>query len=189
MARPRSENKRSAILAAAAQVFAEQGLAAPTARIARQAGVADGTLFTYFASKDELLNQLYVELKTELREVMMADFPASADLARRAHHIWERYVDWGARHPHKRKAIAQLAVSEKISAEHRAKVAAGFVAIDAMQQEGARNRLADLSPMFVGALMGAVADTTIDFMAREPEHAKRYREAGFQVFWNGLTGG
>lgn len=189
MARPRSEDKRNAILDAAARVFAEEGLAAPTARIARRAGVADGTLFTYFTSKDELLNQLYVELKTELREVMMANYPASADLAARAHHVWERYVDWGARHPYKRKAIAQLAVSEKITAEHRARVSAGFAAIDALQQEGARSRLADLSPMFVGALMGAVADTTIDFMAREPEHAARYREAGFQAFWNGLTGG
>lgn len=39
------------------------GPAAPTAKIRRRAGVAAGTLFTYFANKEELLNELYLELK------------------------------------------------------------------------------------------------------------------------------
>ena len=38
--------------------IAEVGLGAPTAKIARRAGVAAGTLFTYFANKEELLNEL-----------------------------------------------------------------------------------------------------------------------------------
>ena len=58
MARPRSEDKRSATVSpdAAAQVVAEYGVSAPTAKISKVAGVAEGTLFTYFATKDELLN-------------------------------------------------------------------------------------------------------------------------------------
>ena len=48
MARPKSEDKRNAILDAATRVFAESGLsAAPTSEISKQAGVAEGTLFTY----------------------------------------------------------------------------------------------------------------------------------------------
>ena len=49
MARPKSEDKRNAILDAATRVFAERGLtAAPTSEISKQAGVAEETLFTYF---------------------------------------------------------------------------------------------------------------------------------------------
>ena len=44
MARPRSEDKREAILAAAAQALAADGPAATTARIDRLAGVAEGTV-------------------------------------------------------------------------------------------------------------------------------------------------
>jgi len=44
MARPKSEDKRNAILAAAIPVIAEQGVGAPTAKIAQLAGVAEGTL-------------------------------------------------------------------------------------------------------------------------------------------------
>src|SRR5208282_1032371 len=68
MAKPKSEDKRNAILSAAAQVFAERGLGAPTAAITKAAGIAEGSLFTYFKTKDELINALYRELKLELAD-------------------------------------------------------------------------------------------------------------------------
>ena len=51
------------------------GVSAPTAKIAKGAGVAEGTLFTYFANKDELLNRLYLELKMDVRDAMMTGYP------------------------------------------------------------------------------------------------------------------
>ena len=71
MARPKSQEKRNALLAAAIELIAEQGLSVPTSKIAHVAGVAEGTLFTYFETKERLLNDLYVELKLEEREEMM----------------------------------------------------------------------------------------------------------------------
>ncbi|HAZ3452149.1 TPA: helix-turn-helix transcriptional regulator, partial [Klebsiella pneumoniae] len=56
MARPKSEDKKQALLEAATAAFAQSGIAASTSAIARSAGVAEGTLFRYFATKDELLN-------------------------------------------------------------------------------------------------------------------------------------
>jgi AcrR family transcriptional regulator len=63
VARPRSDEKRADILAAAGRVIGDFGPSAPTARIAKEAGVAEGTIFIYFDTKDELLNELYLELK------------------------------------------------------------------------------------------------------------------------------
>ncbi|HBU1218435.1 TPA: TetR family transcriptional regulator, partial [Klebsiella pneumoniae] len=57
MARPKSEDKKQALLEAATAAFAQSGIAASTSAIARSAGVAEGTLFRYFATKDELLNE------------------------------------------------------------------------------------------------------------------------------------
>ena len=56
MARPKSDDKRDAILAAATRVIAAQGLSAPTAAIAKEAGVSNGSLFTYFETKADLLS-------------------------------------------------------------------------------------------------------------------------------------
>lgn len=48
--------RRKQILDAATQVFAEKGFHRATIKeMARVAGIADGTIYTYFASKDEVL--------------------------------------------------------------------------------------------------------------------------------------
>jgi hypothetical protein len=40
----------------------------------------------------------------------------------------------------------------------------------------------------VSAIMSAIADTTMDFIAREPAQAKRYTKGGFDAFWKGVAG-
>jgi AcrR family transcriptional regulator len=55
------------ILAAALTLFVEYGFhGAPTTKIAKLAGVANGTLFHYFATKEDLIISLYIDVKTRL---------------------------------------------------------------------------------------------------------------------------
>jgi len=53
-------DKRERILAAAERIFARHGFfAARVSEIAKEAGVADGTIYLYFKSKDDLLISLF----------------------------------------------------------------------------------------------------------------------------------
>jgi AcrR family transcriptional regulator len=52
---------RQSLLAAAADEFAERGLDASVADIARRAGVAKGTVFRHFATKDDLLAAIVLD--------------------------------------------------------------------------------------------------------------------------------
>src|SRR6185436_15900746 len=53
-------DKREAILRAATTVFAHNGyFNAKVADIAREAGVADGTVYLYFKSKEEMLHSIF----------------------------------------------------------------------------------------------------------------------------------
>src|SRR5215468_4979257 len=56
----RNGDKRERILVAAERIFARHGFfAARVSEIAREAGVADGTIYLYFKSKDDLLISLF----------------------------------------------------------------------------------------------------------------------------------
>jgi AcrR family transcriptional regulator len=189
MARPLSEDKRTAILDAATEVVATLGVSAQTAKIAKGAGVAEGTLFTYFANKDELLNQLYLELKTDVRDAMMTGYPSGKSLIDRSRHLWDCYIGWGSAHPLKRRAVRQLAVSDRITEESKKLVGDAFRAFDDMMREcAAGGAMRHQPPAFASAIMSAIADTTMDFIAREPAQAKRYTKAGFDAFWKAVTG-
>ena len=188
MARPLSEDKRTAILDAATEVVATLGVSAQTAKIAKGAGVAEGTLFIYFANKDELLNQLYLELKTDVRDAMMTGYPSGKSLIDRSRHLWDCYIGWGSAHPLKRRAVRQLAVSDRITEESKKLVGDAFREFDDMMREcAAGGAMRHQPPAFASAIMSAIADTTMDFIAREPAQAKRYTKAGFDAFWKAVT--
>lgn len=188
MARPRSEDKRAAILAAATELVASQGLGAPTAKIAQQAGVAEGTLFTYFDNKDDLLNQLYLEIKADLRDAMMAEYPAAGGLAARIRHVWDRFVDWGVAYPAKRKTINQLSVSDRITEASSRAGRETFREIEVLMHDSlSSGTLRDQSPAFIAAIMESLADTTMRFIALEPAEAERYRRTGFEAFWGAVS--
>jgi len=188
MARPKSDDKRNAILAAAAEIVAEQGLAAPTAKIAKLARVAEGSLFTYFATKDELLNQLYLEVKSDLREAILSALPKAASARDKLRHAWQQYVHWGVSFPEKRKVLAQLGVSERISAQSKAEGNRAFAEINTLLQESiVTGALRERPPAFAGALMGALAEATMDFMAKDPPQAEAYATSGFEAFWNAIA--
>src|ERR1700732_5584103 len=119
MARAKSEDKRNAILSAATEVFAERGLGAATSAISSTAGVAEGTLFTHFKTKDDLVNELYRCIKLELADAMMSGFPRKKSVRHRLQHIWDCFVKWGVANPVQRKVLAQLEVSGRLSLESK----------------------------------------------------------------------
>ena len=135
MARPKSEDKKQALLEAATAAFAQSGIAASTAAIARSAGVAEGTLFRYFATKDELLNELYLAIKLRLVRTMIAGLdPHEKRPKENARNIWNSYIDWGVRNPMEHKAIRRMALSERITDETRRQVKESFPELNEMCQ-------------------------------------------------------
>lgn len=77
MARPKREEhrleRRQAILEAAMKVFAQRGYAAATIRaIAREAEIAQGTIYLYFPSKRDILLALYRSMVVESMEEILA---------------------------------------------------------------------------------------------------------------------
>ena len=115
MARPRSEDKRSAIVSAATRVIASQGLGAPTATIAKEAGVSNGSLFTYFETKAALFNHLYVELKAEMAAAALSGLPSESDLREQLLHLWTQLAALGGVLPRKAPRARAPGVSDDIT--------------------------------------------------------------------------
>lgn len=189
MARPRSEDKRNAILDAAISEFAARGAwSTPTSAISKTAGVAEGTLFTYFASKEILVNELYRALKLELADVMLSTYPKDADAKTRIRHVWDRYVGWGVANPQKFKVMAQLRVSDQVTDESRAFGLAPFAEIEHLASDCIRRKIIRYYPVpFIGAMLGGLAETTMVFVAEAKDSRVDYCAAGFETFWQGIA--
>src|SRR6202046_2695630 len=184
MARPKSDEKRSAILEAATRIIVTQGLSAPTAGIAKEAGVANGSLFTYFETKADLFNQLYLELKTEMASAAMQNLPTGADAREQLWNLWQHWTNWAVSYPEKRRALAQLGVSDEITPETRAaghKAMAGVAGL--LEHIVAQCSMRRVPMGFVVAIMNSVAEATIDFMTEDSSHARKHCKEGFEALW------
>jgi len=184
MPRPRSDDKRAAIMSAATRVIAGQGLGAATATIAKEAGVSNGSLFTYFDTKADLLNQLYLELKTEMGTAALGGLPADGDVREQILRMWSRWLRWATAYPEKRRALAQLQVSDEITSvtqQAGSRAMAGIAELLERSREHGPMRDAPLA--FVVALANALAEATIDFIIDDPDNADAHARTGFDAFW------
>lgn len=173
---------------AATRVIVTQGLSAATATIARGAGISNGSLFTYFKTKADLLNQLYLELKAGMAARALERFPEKGDLRKQAFRVWSNWMDWATSNPEKRRALAQLGVSEEITPATRAaahKTMAGLT--DLMERMRAKGSLRNAPRSFVAAIINSLAETTMDFMIIDPANAKNHCKVGFEALWRVIS--
>lgn len=94
---PRATRQR--LLRAALDLFTSRGYhASTTPEIARRAGVAEGTIYRHFASKEELLNELYRAALRVLSDEVKA-VPPTADCRGRLEAVAARWRELATRDP------------------------------------------------------------------------------------------
>jgi len=153
-----SPDKRQAILAAALRLIARLGLhAAPMSAVAREAGVAAGTLYLYFPSKEAMINALYLEMLEDRDRSMLGEVAAAAseraDARTGLWAFWHGLARWHLDHPDASSFLQQFKSSAILTdatreIEHR-KHAEGMTSF---QHAVAAGQLRDLSLQVFWAL-------------------------------------
>ena len=155
--------------------------------IAKEAGVANGSLFTYFKTKTDLFNQLYLELKTEMATAAMKDLPEGADLREQLFRVWRNWTTWAVSCPEKRRALAQLSVSDEITPKTRTADKTMARIGELLERSRAQGPMSKAPMGFVVTLMSSVAEATMDFMTQDPKNAKKHCKTGFDALWRMLA--
>lgn len=186
MARPKDNNKRNNILAACQTAIVRDGLNTTTSDIAKEAGIATGSLFTYFPTKTDLLNELYVLLKTEMADALAIELSKETRSKEKLHSAWTGWTNWAATNSEKHLALELLRTSDHLTNKSRtlgnAAVKPVFDLINANVSQNI-----NYPQNFLYELIDAVSIKTMDKMALHSENAAEYREAGFEAVWKIIT--
>jgi AcrR family transcriptional regulator len=110
--------KRDAILRASLKLFNERGFEhTPTSRIAKEAGVATGTLFHHFKTKEDLINTLFLSIIEELSETINSCIDENDTFYNQFKSLWVNDIRWDIDHPEKFDFLHQFGLSKHISKE------------------------------------------------------------------------
>ncbi len=97
---PASPDRRDAILEAALHCFVDRGFyGTAIPEIAKRAGVAAGTIYHYFESKEVLVNTLFRSWKMQVAERVYTKFPHQAGAREQFRVMWHEMIRFAQDHP------------------------------------------------------------------------------------------
>ncbi|MBF0186365.1 MAG: TetR/AcrR family transcriptional regulator [Magnetococcales bacterium] len=184
--------KKQRILDAAITLFAKDGFwNTSTASISKEAGVATGTLFNHFSSKDALINAVYVSLKKEIHTSIMAIWQPDGTLKKNLLAAWSCVIHWGLKNQDRYDLMEQLRMSERVSQETREAMAAEFSAFQMDIQMGvAEAVLEELPVAYHMQACAALMSATLIYL-RSPEGGSADPDAlinsAFAAYWHGVA--
>jgi AcrR family transcriptional regulator len=192
-------SKRDQILSSALTLFNAQGFEkTPTSAISRHAGVATGTLFHHFPTKEALIDALYLDIKTEVRDVAQPDTlemtvdsaPLSASQVKPLLKAsWLNMMEWMQQNPEKFRFLAQFGESAYISNNTRETVSQLFRAAETMFHRGIESGIfRPLSVELLTSLMGAHMYSSINHLLQQPTLWQRpeFQQQLFDSCWGQL---
>jgi len=92
--RDKNNDKYHRILEAAVKVFAEQGFYQSTiSQIAREAGVADGTIYLYFKNKDDILVQFFSYKAKQVFDLFREEVSMAENSVEKLRNLIRRHLD------------------------------------------------------------------------------------------------
>jgi AcrR family transcriptional regulator len=114
-------DKRTDILEATLQLISDHGFhGTPMSKIAAQAGVGAGTIYRYFENKEALINALFLEIKREISQAMLAGFKPGESSEQIFRRVWLNTYQYCIQHPQKMLFLEQFHNSPFQTAETEA---------------------------------------------------------------------
>lgn len=183
--------KRARIVATALKLFCENGFQnTSTAVISKEAGVATGTLFLYFKSKDELINALYREAKKELAGFFQQDFPTEASIENKLYHFWQKAISWALKNPYQFRFFNMYSHSPFISNLTKEEAASAFQFTQDFVEEAIQAGSIEPidSELFI-SLFSAQLTATVGYLTQHPKlkNQQAVSDQAFAMFWKGIS--
>jgi AcrR family transcriptional regulator len=186
----KSSDNREKILVTALTLFTERGFfGTPTSLISKNAGVATGTLFFYFPTKEELIDTLYRHIKSEAAQEMCRDFPGEKTALAKLRRIGFNAIAWGIENPAKQKFMEQFAYSPFVSTTAHEEGMSHFLFLKDLVGDGIREgTIRNIDPdllfcMMASSLSGLIACA---YAEKDPARREKIIDEGLDFIFNGM---
>ncbi|HEX2622719.1 MAG TPA: TetR/AcrR family transcriptional regulator, partial [Phototrophicaceae bacterium] len=114
------QDKRTAALKATLELISEQGFhGTPMSQIAQRANIGVGTIYRYFDNKEDLINALYLELKTRMVRSLIQSYSENLTVQEGFHQFLTATIHYLIEHPAELSFAEQYENSPLITATSR----------------------------------------------------------------------
>jgi AcrR family transcriptional regulator len=178
-------NKKETILKAALTLFVKQGEQATSMKwIAQEAKCGIGTMYNYFASKEDLINDLYVELKTNLFTAIFKDLDSNSSVKQQFIHAWKKLIDFAISNPLAYRFMEIFSHSPRISEKSRKEIEKLYLPVLEIYDRGKKEGIIkDLNTLHLTTFTyGAISASIINY----PKMTEKDRNNFVLMAWDAI---
>jgi AcrR family transcriptional regulator len=190
MIRKLNPEKRDRFLSSALKLFVAKGVQnTSTAAIAKEAGTAAGTLFLYFPTKQDLIDELVLNVIREQSKTIQSKLEPTLSARETFLTIWDGTIRWFTDNMEVYKYIQQVrdsgVISEAVIQESNESFDYYYVAI---QKGLAENSIMPYPIELIGEMLYREIIAVMNLISTQPDPEKQeeYIRLGFDIFWNGV---
>lgn len=184
------KEKEQKIMDTALKLFVEKGFhGTSTAEIAKSAGVATGTLFHYFKTKEELINRLYLYSKESMYSQIEGHFEDNESLKENLKSLWLKFIHVGIKEPYKFQFILTFHTSPYITSLTKEQLETQTDSLIEVYKKGIQDKeLKEVSfDIIIEYFWGNIV-STINYLNKYPEKlGKTNLDEAFELFWSGIS--
>ena len=191
MVRELSTEKRKKFLNAALALFVSKGVQnTTTAEIAKAAGAATGTLFLYFPSKQDLINELVLLITKEQSTHIKSLLDPALSVRNTFFTVWNGSVRWFLENPQAYQYSQQIRdsglVSEAVARETGKYFSFYYETIQKGLEEG---RIKPYPVDLIGGFLYQDIVAVMNYLRLQPDPARQAQsiQHGFELFWDGIS--
>ena len=182
--------KKQKILNAALKLFVERGFhGTSTAEIAKTAEVATGTLFHYFNTKEDLINNLYLFIKENMLSEVSCDFDNKKTLKENLKVLWLKFMNFGINEHYKFQFILTFHTSPYITKLTIEQLETRTEELLRVYKKGLEKKdIKNVSfEMAMDYFWGNIA-STISHFEKYPQNLNGENiNLAFEMFWSGIS--
>ena len=184
------KEKEQKIMDASLKLFVEKGFhGTSTAEIARTAGVATGTLFHYFKTKEELINRLFLYTKESMFSQMKEHFEVDKSLKENLKNLWSKFIYFSIRNPYKFQFILIFHTSPYITSLTKEQLEPQLDVLLSVYEKGILDQELKEAPfeLMIEYFWGNII-STINYFNKYPEKlGDKNMDQAFELLWDGVS--
>jgi AcrR family transcriptional regulator len=184
------KEKKRLILDASLKLFVENGFhGTSTAEIAKTAGVATGTLFHYFKSKEELINCLYIHTKESMLMEVSGGYDDNKSFKQNIKELWLKFSNFGINNPYMFQFILIFHSSPYITSLTKEQIENRYDELVEVYNWGFKKNELKLvyNELLLDYFWGNIYSTVSHFQKYPEKLNEKNINLAFELFWDGVS--
>ncbi len=185
-----SSDKIDKIFKATFELIAEKGIHnTPMSAISKRSAVAAGTIYHYFESKERLINELYLFLKKEMMQNVMANSDPESSYKTGFFRVWMNYYNYLISNPNILSFIEQCSNTPIITDETKQKADAIAAPLIDFFSSGVENKIFKQTSIYLilSLIHGSVVSIAKLHTSGQLIVTEEVKMSVAEYSWKGLT--